>query len=952
MTSQEPAEVANLISGGAFHGPVLQASIINASFAATVPTALAQLPPAVAVFTGRDGDLAVLAGLLDPAGTAGPVLVSAVAGLAGVGKTTLAVQAGHAAVARGWYRGGVLFLDLHGYDASPVEPGQALDALLRALGIPGEHIPPGVEERAALYRSVLAQIGEPVLVIADNASNEAQVRPLLPGTGPHKVLVTSRHTLAGLGARLVDVTVLDEDASVQLLDGTLRAARPSDDRISNGQEAAARLAGLCGGLPLALQILAALLKADTAYTVTELADDLTATHGRLEQLRYDDGSRVGGFSVTAAFELSYRHLDDESAHVFRLLPVNPGPDVSTAGLAVLASLPPRRARAALAGLARAHLIEPVPRLAGRWRMHDLLRLYAQRLSDENADADDREDARNRLLDYYLRMTEAAQAHLEALPGMSLSVEFTGRDQALAWLDAEQSTLTAAVMLAARVGRDQVAMFMPTHMSAYLQLRRRLDDRLTIGMVSLDAARRLGDRVNEAAALANLADPLQEVGRFEEAITACQDAAAFYRQAGDRHRQGGVLNNLGVALRGAGRYTEAITACLEALAICQEFGDWHGTSCALNNLGTVFINAGRLHDAIDALHMELELCRMTGDVHGQGLALGNLGRVLLDAKRFEEAITASQDAAAMCQQMGDQYGQGVALGHLALALHQVQRFEEAATAYQDAALIYRETSDQQREATTLNSLSLALQEAQRFDEAIPAATVAAAIFHETGDRDLESLALSNLSNALQRTQRFDEAITAAQNAVDISQQISDRQREGRAQFMLANAYRAAEQLDDAIAAYQAAATIQLEIGDHGGEAETENNLGVVLLQGGRFDEAIIVYRAAAANFHNANDQHKEAIAQFNIGVAQREAGLFSEAITVFEHTVAFHRRVGDRQGEGKALANLGLTFQEAGQLKEAISAFEDAVAIFRETGDRQNESTMLDNLESAQVAQQS
>ncbi len=226
------------------------------------PTALAQLPPEVTGFTGRDDELAVLAGLLDPDATAGPVLVSAVAGLAGVGKTALAVAAGHAAVRQGWFGGGVLFIDLHGYDEAPVEPGQALDALLRALGVPAEHIPPTTEERAGLYRSVLAQVTAPVLVIADNASSETQVRPLLPGAGPHKVLVTSRHTLAGLDARLVDVTVLDDDAAVGLLDGALRAGRPSDDRITADAGAAGRLAGVCGGLPLALQITAALLKAD------------------------------------------------------------------------------------------------------------------------------------------------------------------------------------------------------------------------------------------------------------------------------------------------------------------------------------------------------------------------------------------------------------------------------------------------------------------------------------------------------------------------------------------------------------------------------------------------------------------------------------------------------------------------------------------------------------------
>src|SRR6185437_5293710 len=218
--------------------------------------ALARLPPPVTGFTGRDGELAVLAGLLEAASTAGPVVVSAVAGLPGVGKTTLAVQAGHAARQRGWFGGGVLFIDLHGYSEAPVEPGQALDSLLRALSVPAERIPPSAEERAALYRSVLAQVNDPVLVVADNASSEAQVRPLLPGSGPHKVLVTSRHTLAGLGARLIDVTILNEDASVELLDAALRAARPEDERITGDTWAATRLAGLCAGLPLALQIAA------------------------------------------------------------------------------------------------------------------------------------------------------------------------------------------------------------------------------------------------------------------------------------------------------------------------------------------------------------------------------------------------------------------------------------------------------------------------------------------------------------------------------------------------------------------------------------------------------------------------------------------------------------------------------------------------------------------------
>ena len=216
---------------------------LDVARSAAAPTALAQLPPEVTGFTGRDDELAVLAGLLDPDATGGPVLVSAVAGLAGVGKTT------------GWRRGmlpcgeagsaaGCCSSTCTGMTRPRWSPGRRWMRCCGRWGCPAEHIPPTVEERAGLYRSVLAQVSEPVLVIADNASSEAQVRPLLPGAGPHKVVVTSRHTLAGLDARLVDVTVLDDDASVGLLDGALRAARPEDDRITADAGAAGRLAGV------------------------------------------------------------------------------------------------------------------------------------------------------------------------------------------------------------------------------------------------------------------------------------------------------------------------------------------------------------------------------------------------------------------------------------------------------------------------------------------------------------------------------------------------------------------------------------------------------------------------------------------------------------------------------------------------------------------------------------
>ena len=231
------------------------------------------------------------------------------------------------------------------------------------------------------------------------------------------------------------MTVLDEQAGVALLDAALRAARPGDDRIGADRRGAVRLAGICGGLPLALQITAALLKADPSRTVSDLADELADEMRRLEALQYDDGSGTSAPSVAAAFELSYRRLDEVTARVFRLLPVNPGPDVSTAAAAALADLPPGDARKVIGQLVRAHLVEAAAGAAGRWRMHDLLRLYARQLSDAHADADEREQARDRLLRYYLETAGAADAHLRALPGIPVPAVFTGRDSALAWLDA-------------------------------------------------------------------------------------------------------------------------------------------------------------------------------------------------------------------------------------------------------------------------------------------------------------------------------------------------------------------------------------------------------------------------------------------------------------------------------------------------------------------------------------
>jgi tetratricopeptide (TPR) repeat protein len=259
-------------------------------------------------------------------------------------------------------------------------------------------------------------------------------------------------------------------------------------------------------------------------------------------------------------------------------------------------------------------------------MQDLVRRFAQQLSDANVAADGRERARDRLIDYYLTMARAADDCLRTLPGTVVLEEFTGRDSALAWLDAERACLAATVQMAADTGRDRAAASLPLLLAQYLSLRWRFDDLLAATTISLNAARRLGDREGEGDALNNLGGTLIKMRRHEEAVTACQDAAAIFRETGDRRGEGDALNNLGLALRGVRRLEESIAAHRDADAIFRETGDRHGDAEALTNLGAALRESGQPAEAVCAWQDAAAIFGETGDRRGQEIALQNAERV--------------------------------------------------------------------------------------------------------------------------------------------------------------------------------------------------------------------------------------------------------------------------------------------------------------------------------------
>ena len=708
-------------------GSGTQTTKINVQAYAAVPTALNSLPGLPQEFTGREDEIAKILSMLAP-GSGSGAAVGSVAGLPGVGKTTLAHAVGHAALDKGWFTA-VQLVNLRGYDPTPVPPEDALEALLRALGVAAEHIPPTLDERAGLYRSqldALAREEQRVLILADNASTSDQIRPLLPARH-HAVLVTSRHTLPGLGARLFNLHPLQPDAAVDLLHQRLEVADPDDRRVEDEPAAAEELAALCGYLPLALQIAAALLADDPDQPLSERVRMLTDAGTRLGGL--DDGER----NLRAVFDECLTRLSHQEAELYRLLGLHPGPDISTPAAAALTGQPADKITPVLRQLVRARLLTQNSQARDRWSMHDLLRVHAQELARTTMDRDRvprrrYEQARARLTDHYVRHAKAADTHFQP-PGEAVATLFAGREEALAWFDAERENLIATTHTYART---ETALSLGFALGRYLKWRRRLQDRVTVRAQALEACQALADTANLAGAWNNLGNALGDLERHTEAHDAHQTALGLFQQTSDTHGQARAWNNLGTALSALKRHTEAHGAHQTAIDLYGQTGDTHGQATAWNNLGNTLGELKRHTEAHDAHRTALGCYQQTGDAHGQATAWNNLGTALSRLKRHTEAHDAHKAALDLFPQTGDTHGQARAWNGLGTALSRLDRYTEARDAHQTALGLFRQTGDTHGQAVAWNNLGTAYRGLERYTEAIAAGESAVAMLAEEED----------------------------------------------------------------------------------------------------------------------------------------------------------------------------------------------------------------------------
>jgi DNA-binding SARP family transcriptional activator/tetratricopeptide (TPR) repeat protein len=662
----------------------------------------AQLPPAVAGFTGRAAALAELDALLE-ASTQGPsVAIAAIGGTAGVGKTALAVR--WASQRRHRFPDGQLYVNLAGYTAgaAPMRPDQALARFLRALGVPPEEVPLDEDEASARYRSLLAD--RRVLVVLDNARGPDQVRPLLPAGAGCLVVVTSRDRLTGLaardGARLLTLGVLDAGEADALL-ATLVGA----DRVAAEPAAAAELAALCGYLPLALRIAGANLAAHPHRTFAEHVVELRAGNRlALLQVHGDDES-----AVRASFDLSYAALKPEARRMFRLIGLVPGADFTAPAAAALTDSDITEARDTLGQLLGAHLLdEPA---AGRYALHDLLRLYARGLAEIEDGVPERAAALRRLGDFYLSSVDNA-AHvlypqMQRLPldppSAPTAITVTDHAAALAWLEEERPNLVAMVRHAAAEGPRPVAWLLADALRGYFWMRRHADDWLAVGEAGLAAAVAADDAYGQAAAHLCLAQANRWLTRHERAVDHFAQARTQARRAG-----------------------------------------WpQGEAAALGSIANTYRDQGRLSDSADHHRQALDIFRRTGSLGGQAVSLGNLGNVLLESGRVTEAIDHLTQGLHAYEQIGAQNGRAHMLNSLGCAYHALGRLDDALTHLDRALALHRDAGSREGEADTLNNLGQVHCAAGRYDEAMRLAEASIAMAGEAGDRRVEADAHNTL-----------------------------------------------------------------------------------------------------------------------------------------------------------------------------------------------------------------
>jgi tetratricopeptide (TPR) repeat protein len=714
-----------------------------------------------------------------------------------------------------------------------VGPAESLARFLRALGVPDEHLPHDIDERAALYRSLLAR--RRMLVLLDNAAAADQVRPLLPGAGDSVALVTSRGDLAGLvaldGAHQIELGPLPGQESVALLARVL-----GEPRVRAEPDAAVELARLCGHLPLALRIAAADLAGRPDRTLADAAALLSA-----DRLTYLEVPGDAAAAVRGSFDISYHAQSPEARRVFRLLGLVPGADISTVSAAALADAPVRDTARALADLARGHLIHQVA--PDRFALHDLLGAYAADQAEREDGPDDRTAALTRLYEHYLFMVDSAAGVLypevlrlpppppETARDTALGQDTTLRQDtvfredtdASAWLDAERENLVAAVQRGAAHGPKWTATRIADGLRGYFSMRMSIVDWLAAAGAALEAAEADADIPGEAATRLSLAWLNYRQSRHEVAVAHGTRALECSQEAGWRQGEAAAYGLLGSACMISGMLAAAAEHSLAALELNRESGNLGGQAVHLSNLGSVHSQLGRLAESAEYQAQAVDLYRKVHSRRGEALSLAALGECDHGLGELQEAETHLTAALAIQRDIGDRLGEAYALQVLAAVRRDAGETGAARELGVVSLGLARELGHRRLEASALIVVGTVDCQLARYRQAAHAHRDALRLAGELGERHAEVEALVGLTDAQLGLGRHERALAFAVQALTLARQAGYAVQEANGLTVLARIHLAAGDRDRAAADAQRAVEIHDRAGHRLGRAHAQATL---------------------------------------------------------------------------------------------------------------------------------
>ncbi|MFC0531841.1 ATP-binding protein [Phytohabitans kaempferiae] len=813
----------------------------------TVAVPCDTLPRNTAAFVGRGRELRALIHLvLQRPESETNVPVYAIDGMPGVGKTTLAIHAGH--MLRSRFPDGQFFIDLHGHTVGrrPVHPNDALFALLAADGVQPSHIPPRQDDRAALWRKRLA--GGRSLLILDNAESTSQVQPLLPGAGGCLVIITSRRRLTGLAAQQVPVTLPLGTLPPQ--DATDLFAAVANRHLGPEEaDAVAELIRLSGYLPLAICLLATRLRPDPRWRIADLARELADTRHRLAHMRAEDTA------VAAAFGLSYERLPPGRQRFFRRLGLHPGPDLDQYAAAALAGITPAKAHAHLEALYEDHLLEQHTR--GRYRMHDLIREYSATLAEDDPAAY-RRLAVDRLRAYYRAAAAEAGRHLSRRAGPAPASEHLDRgdsvpvirtrERAMAWLDAERANLFACASGMRTPDEASCLGALAAAMAPYLRIAGPWDHAMSIHRSVAALTGETGDQASRADALIELGVLERLTGNYPSAARTLTRARELCERVGHEPGLAEVLVQLSAVLRRTGHVEEAAKGLRRALEINDRRGDPRGQADALNELGAVLYFSGDHAAALDSLERALAIHEEIGDLHGMANALSQIGMAQQLTGEYPRAIEVQERALTIYRRLGDRHGLARALNYLGFALYQVGDHAGSEAALSEALTVHRALGYRPGQANALNYLGVVRRRTGDLLDAERCLTEALGLYRDLLDRHGEADIVNQLGVVRRLSGDHRAAADAHERALAVFEQLSDRLGQVEALNNLGDLVLAVrDRPDEASALFQRALDTARQVRYPAAEAHALQGLGRCTLRRGDPGGAVRTLREAEVIF---------------------------------------------------------------------------------------------------------